>query len=179
MFINRSSLPDVSGPFSREIMLVLREFPGLKVYTGNDANADAVLLGMIYSADLRSGNEKVVDRTLVTKDTGLGIRKEMYLPSRNTINISLHLILIKHPTIGEIKMLTSPMGEHLREHPKIVFNDVIPLTSSFEKKLETTTNVDDSGLVNSTRNSGLQRTLIDNLALSAASFFKEVILYGF
>ncbi len=179
MFINRSSFPDVSGAFSREIMLVLREFPGLKVYTGNDENADAVLLGIISSADIRAENEKVAARVLVSKNAGLGTRKEMYLPSQTTINLSLRLILIKHPTIGEIQTLTSSIGENLSEHPKIVFNDSIPLTSSYEKKLETTTNVDDSGLVNFTRNTGLQRTLIDNMALSAAAFFKEVMLYGF
>ena len=51
MFINRSVLPQLAAPMTKEIILALNDYSGLKVVSGDSENADAVLIGIIESKD--------------------------------------------------------------------------------------------------------------------------------
>src|SRR4051812_41704061 len=51
MFINRSVLPQLAAPMTREITLALNDYSGLKIFSGDNQNADAVLIGIIESMD--------------------------------------------------------------------------------------------------------------------------------
>ena len=43
MFFNRSALPNLAGPLTKEISLLMTEFPHLRVYPGTGEKTDAIL----------------------------------------------------------------------------------------------------------------------------------------
>ena len=49
MFVNRSVIPQLAAPMTKEISQALNEYSGLKVISGDSEEADAVLIGVIES----------------------------------------------------------------------------------------------------------------------------------
>lgn len=181
MFINRSSLPQLAAPMTKEIILVLNDYNGLKVLSGDDQNADAVLIGILESRD--HYNEVVTTtQTLFIEDDispSIGNRSPFYYPSQTTYNFSLRVILIKRPSAEELALFTSELGASIKVHPKIVLEDRINLTGSFSRVVGATSTANAPGEVNFVKNKGIFDKSLQSTSYQAAQTFKQVILNAF
>jgi hypothetical protein len=178
-FYNHSNLPMVSMKFTKEIVTYLREFPGLKVVNQVDSQADAVLIGIISSAEKRSHTIRPEDYR-VTNDVAptsvdRTIRGEFYVPAITSVNLSVRFLLIKNPTEVELKLLKSELGKKVPEQANIILNKEFAVTGRFNREIFD----GESTNVNGTQNSlALQRVLLA-MAKKTKDNFEEVVLYAF
>lgn len=181
MFINRSVLPELAAPMTKEVMLVLNDYEGLKVLSGDNENADAVLIGIIESSDLL--NDSLKNSQYLFTDTSqkasVGSRSPFYYPSETNYNLIFRIILIKRPTQEEIALLTSDLGQYMKVHPKVVLTESFELTSSFARAVGETTTSASPGKVNFVKNRGILQHSIQETAVRAAQNFKQVVLNAF
>ncbi len=181
MFVNYTVVPGASAPMTREIAKMLSQYPGLKIYVGENRKADAVLVGTLSSDKRASDFYKTTAEKFTTGELkeSIGSRKEFYIPSQTSYKMDLNLILIKDPTILDKKLLESDMKKFMNRHPRVVFSETIPLNASFTRSVDANLSPDQGGAVNYTRNKGLFNKSLETLAQSAAATFKEVILNAF
>jgi hypothetical protein len=181
MFINRSVLPQLAAPMTKEIILALNDYTGLKVYSGEQENADAVLIGILESKD--HYNEVVsTTQTLFTEgdiSKSIGNRSPFYYPVQTSYNFSLRIILIKRPTPEERALLTSDVGALLKNHPKIILADQIDLSGSFARVVAPTNTATAPGEVNFVKNKGIFDKSLQETSYQAAQTFKQVVLNAF
>ena len=177
MFYNQTPLANVSGVFTKEIFKMLTTFDNLKVVGGNK-KSDATIIGIIQSEG------RVIDtiipsaprsiRNIDDKDL-TNSRSEFYIPSASTVQIVLRIIVIKDPTVQEIEFLKSDMSKQDFVSSKIIFSELVPLSSAFTREVVTGKN----GEVIHTQNSGALKKTIISLSKSASETFREMILYAF
>lgn len=181
MFVNQTILPGASGPMTREVIRMLSQYPGIKVYAGENRKADAVLVGTLTSATRQSVFFKTTSKKFTTGDLkeSIGGRKEFYVPSGTSYSMSLNLVLIKDPSIQDRKLIESDLKKYLNRHPKVIFTESIGLSTSFTRTVDSNLSPDDGGVVNYTKNIGLLSKSLDDLSKSAAGTFKEMILNAF
>ncbi len=181
MFINQTAFADISGPMTKEIARVLHSYPGIRVYAGEYVQADAILIGVIKSRDkvndvvLASTKRFTTDRL----KESIGPRKEFYIPSASSYQLQLELTLIKDPSVGDKELIHSDLKKYLSRHPKVIFNEVMELSGSYDRVIMPNTKPDDGGTVNYSQNVALFKKSIENLSVNAALNFKEVILNAF
>lgn len=181
MFVNRSVLPQLAAPMTREITLALSDYTGLKVLSGDNENADAILIGIIESKD--HYNEVVTtSQTLFTEgdiESSIGNRSPFYYPVQTTYNFSLRLILIKRPTKEELALFTSEMARGHLVHPKVVLEDTISLSGNFSRVAAPTDTPSAEGEVNFVKNKGIFEKSLQDTSYQAAQTFKQVVLNAF
>lgn len=181
MFINRSVLPQLAAPMTKEITLALNDYSGLKVFSGDNENADAILIGIIESKD--HYNEVVTtSQTLFTEgdvESSIGNRSPFYYPVQTTYGFSLRLILIKRPSKEELAFFTSEMGSKILVHPKIVLEDTINLTGNFSRVAGATNTAATTSEVNFVKNKGIFEKSLQDTCYQAAQTFKQVVLNAF
>ncbi|MGZ3787590.1 MAG: hypothetical protein ACXVLQ_03665 [Bacteriovorax sp.] len=183
MFVNRSVIPQLAAPMTKEITLALNDYSGLKVVSSDAENADAVLIGIIESKDhyndvvtttqsLFTDNDKDVQKSI-------GGRSPFYYPIQTTYNFSLRLILIKRPSKEELELLTSELGAMVKIHPKIVLTDSINLNGNFYRVASPTSTALAPGEVNFVKNRGIFEKSLQDTCYQAAQTFKQVVLNAF
>ena len=181
MFINRSVLPQLAAPMTKEIILALNDYSGLKVVSGDSENADAVLIGIIESKD--HYNEVVsTTQTLFTDGDvakSIGDRSSFYYPIQTTYNFSLRFILIKRPSKEELALFTLELGPGVLVHPKIVLEDNINLSGSFSRVVSPTNSATAPGEVNFVKNKGIFDKSLQDTCYQAGQTFKQVVLNAF
>jgi hypothetical protein len=181
MFINRSVLPQLAAPMTKEIILALNNYTGLRVLSGDNENADAVLIGILESKD--HYNEVITTtQTLFTEGDitkSIGNRSPFYYPVQTTYNFSLRIILIKRPTAEELALFTSDLGRMIKVHPKIVLEDTIGLTGNFARVASPTNTATAAGEVNFVKNKGIFDKSLQDTCYQAAQTFKQVVLNAF
>lgn len=181
MFINRSALPQLAAPMTKEITLALNDYTGLKVLSGDNENADAVLIGILESRD--HYNEVVTTtQTLFTEgdiSKSIGNRSPFYYPVQTTYNFSLRVILIKRPTAEELALFTSDLGRMIKVHPKIVLEDNIDLSGNFARVASPTSTATAAGEVNFVKNKGIFDKSLQDTCYQAGQTFKQVVLNAF
>lgn len=175
MFYNQSNFPNISAPMTKEIYHVLSKFNDLELRSG-DQEADAVLIGIVMSPDK-------VRRSMIGEDfrsaknviDEIGDQRgDFYIPARTRLQSSLRLVLLKNPTPKEIELLKSGLGR-FAIGSKIIINETIALTSSFNRELYS----GEALSVVDTQNRGAMRNSIEEMAKSAAQNFKDMVLYAF
>jgi hypothetical protein len=181
MFINRASLPELAAPMTREITFALNDYTGIKVLSGDDESADAILIGIIESRDhynevVRANNQLFSTGTI---QESIGNRSPFYFPIDSAYQFSLRIILIKRPTIEELKLITSELGQFMKVSPKVVLMDTIALSGSFTKVVGKNILDSDPGKTNFVKNRGYFEKNIQETAVNAAKTFKQVILNAF
>ena len=181
LFINRSVLPQLAAPLTKEIMLTLSEYPGLKVISGDDEQADAVLIGIVETKDHYAEVVTSSQRLFTDGDikTSIGERNSFYYPSQTTYNCSLRLMLIKRPTKSELSIFTGENGLTHLSHPKIVLENTINITGNFTRIINETFTDNSAGEVNFVKNKGLLEKNIMETSYQAAQTFRQVILNAF
>lgn len=181
MFINRSVLPQLVAPMTKEITMALNDYTGLKVLSGDNENADAVLIGILESKD--HYNEVITTtQTLFTDgdiSKSIGNRSPFYYPVQSTYNFSLRVILIKRPSPEELALLTSDLGRGVLVHPKIVLEDRIDLSGNFARVASPTNGATAAGEVNFVKNKGILDKSLEDTCYRAAQTFKQVVLNAF
>ena len=88
MFVNRSVIPELAAPFTKEIIFALSDYSGIRVYSGDNDKADAVLIGIIESRDHYNSVVKTT-QTLFTDKTiksSIGERSPFYYPITTAFN---------------------------------------------------------------------------------------------
>lgn len=177
MFYNHSNLHNVSGVFTKEIFNTMINYKGLELRSGNQSS-DAVLIGIVESAS--KINETVTAEGFKSIENTYGEdifnkkRKNFNLPSVNRVTLNVRIIVIKQPTSEEIKFLRSSYGKGVVSS-KIIFNEVINLSGVYNLKENEGQSIEVLG----TQNRGIQQRTIGELAVSAATSFKDMILYAF
>lgn len=177
MFYNQSNFSNVSPAFTKEVYKMLSGFKGLKAQTGKN-NSDATLIGIIESKDSLKESRTATDPRSVKNiaDSDLGTQRgDFYVPSTNTLSMVLHVIVIKKPSLEEIKLLQSNLGKANFISSKIIFKESIPVSTSFTREILTGS----SAVVNHSQNMGAQRKSIYTMAKTTAETFREMILYAF
>ncbi len=181
MFQNTSSVPNVSGAITKEVTTLLSQFSDLRVYPGEWTDADAILIGKVYSEkyirDAFVANGKTLTSSI--PNSNIGKRRDFAITSGATITLWLNLILIKHPRPDELKLLEGEMGLFVKNHPKIVFNANLPMIGGVGYAVTGNSSPDNGGVTNYTRTQGNINKTIQTLAKSASDSFKELILYVF
>jgi len=186
MFLNKSLIPGINGHFTREISRMLSEYPGLKIYGGENKKADAILLGIVSSPQKR----RLVYRPISLVETegdrqdAIGDRRAFAIPTSNTVHASLKVILVRNPNLLDIELIKSSWFDLKRmKHPKIILSEVYDVTFSAvrENKARGTsrTNYDSAELVNFTRNIRTIDKQAQAKAVSVAESLKVVLLNVF
>ncbi len=181
MFINRSVLPELAAPMTKEIMLVLNNYSGLKVLSGNNESADAVMIGIIESNDQLHAVVKTT-QTLFTDNTiktSVGNRSPFYYPVQTSYNLNFRIIIIKRPSKEELELLTSDIGKYMKVNPKVVLMDQFSLSSTFSRVVGETVSSESPGSVNFVKNRGIMDKSIQEMSARAAQNFKQVVLNAF
>ena len=177
MFYNHSTLHNVSGVFTKEIFNTMINYKGLELKSGN-APADAVLIGIVESPQTLKDTVSSEAFKSVENTYGEEVlnekRKNFNLPSVNRVSLKVRIIVIKQPSKEEIKFLRSSYGKGVVSS-KIIFNETISLSDTYNLK----ENGGEGVKVLGTQNRGIQQATVKNLALSAATSFKDMILYAF
>jgi hypothetical protein len=178
MFYNYSNLPDVSADFTRETYALLTGFSGLKLRSGYHKDSDAILIGIIKSPEkmadtLRRGSSRVANQ--VAPNAIGNQRRKFSVPGTNIISLSLQVIVIKKPTEEELALLKSGIGDQVKLTSRVIFNELIPLTTQMTREY-----MDDAGVqVVGTVNAGVQRKTLESLSRQAAISVRDMILYAF
>jgi hypothetical protein len=181
MFINHSVFPQLAAPMTKEIILALTSYSGLRVLSGDNDNADAVLIGILESADHYNAAVKT-SQSIFTEDEllkSIGGRSPFYYPTQTSYAFALRVILIKRPSPQELALLTSDIGQLVKLHPKIVLQDTLKLSGSFSRVIAATNSVTAPGEVNFVKNNGILVKSLQDTCYQAAQSFKQVILNAF
>ena len=181
MFINRSVIPELAAPMTKEIIFALNDYSGIKVFSGDNKNADAVLIGIIDSNNYYNEAVKTT-QTLFTDNTikdSIGDRSPFYFPVQTSYEFTLRVILIKRPSKEELELLTTDLGEYMRVNPKVVLMDTINITGSFSRVVGETTTANAVGKTNFVKNKGIFEKSLQETSMNAAKTFKQVVLNAF
>lgn len=181
MFINRSVLPQVAALMTKEIILTLNDYSGLKVISGDNENADAVLIGIIESMDHYNEVVKTTETKLTDGNISksIGDRSPFTYPTKTAYTLSLRIILIKRPTPQELALFTSDLGPMIQVHPKIILEDTISLSGSFSRVIGPTNTATAEGEVNFVKNKGIFDKSLQDTCYQASQTFKQVVLNAF
>lgn len=177
MFYNHSNFPNVSSHFTKEVFKMLGGFNGLKIESGKHTT-DATLIGIISSSKGKRESRRGSDTRAVKSvfgDDFIVDRNDFYIPVKNSLNLSLRIIVMKHPTKEEIQFLKSGLGKARMLSSKVIFTETIPVTASFTRE----TYKSDGNKVIGSQNRGAQKKTIQTMAKNAAISFRDMILYAF
>ncbi|MDD0853943.1 hypothetical protein HBN50_12595 [Halobacteriovorax sp. GB3] len=181
MFINRTTIPNISGVFTYEYMKSISAFPEIRITSGAHSKADAIMLGILDSSNFAKSTIKRQSNVFIdgALAKSIGARQSFYLPSSVLYTLSLRIIIIRRPTKEEMELVSGDLGKYISQNSKIVFNEVFPITASVSKIIESSESVDEGGVVNFTRNQRVFNESIEDLAKSSANTFREVVLNAF
>jgi len=184
MFVNKSIIPGVSGPFTAEIFSSLSHFKGLRLYSGENSKADAILIGVLESREHRNEvYNNAVGRRYISDGTALkqsiGARGGYYLNNQSAYVISLRIYLIKDPVWSDVALAKSDFGKYLAKGPKIILSETHAISQGFSRVLNSNLSSDDGGVVNFTNTKGVLDQSILAAAQSAASWFQGVVVSAF
>ncbi|MGK0368122.1 MAG: hypothetical protein ACI9QD_001263, partial [Thermoproteota archaeon] len=102
-------------------------------------------------------------------------RNDFYIPASSKVKLTLKIILLKKPTREELRLFRSKYRNKLFGNKKVIFNETIIVSSSFNREAYDNAGTD----VNMTQNLGALSRTIDVLAAKARSSFREMVLYAF
>ncbi len=178
MFYNFSNQPELASSFTRETYKLMSGFSGLKLKSGFSNSTDAVLIGIIRSAEkvadtLRSETPRVA--SAVAPQAVGSNRPEFYVPGITRVALMLQVVVIKRPTTEEIELLQSELGTRIPAQGKILFNETFNLSEAYNREY-----LDGEAVgVVGTQNAGALRRTKETLALKAAEQIRDMIIYAF
>ena len=168
--------------FTSEVTLLLSSFPGLKVHSGLNMGTDAVLVGIVESDDFL---DEVVETSSVRFTSGslnqsIGGRSGFYIPSRSRVNLSLRVVLIKHPSRDDFELIHhEQLKDFVAGHPKVIFDTRMSLSRQFSRTIDDTRSLDRGGVVNFTKNHHNINRSVREMAQSASNNLKDLVLNVF
>lgn len=178
MFVNQSVYPKANVPFTREIKAMLATYPGLSISTKPTRNVDAVLIGIVSSANRYAQAYNTTARNF-QNGTTIGKRAGFYVPTASKFKISVHLVMIKDPSLAEQKAIKSNVGEFMINHPKVVFSKTFFYTGSFNRDARPTDTSDSGGIVNYTNTRRYFDQTLESLAQTNARNLEQLVINVF
>ncbi len=181
MFVNNSPIANVGSMVTKEIMLLLSSYPGLKLRSGEDLSSDAILIGIIEGEQQLGELLKTTERKFTSgelKDS-IGDRREFYVPTGTNLLLKVRFVLIKNPTRSDIDLTKGELAHAMGSHSRVVMNHTLDLSASFTRVVGATTTVDSPGLVNLTKNKAIMERALEDGSKSLATQFKDVVLNAF
>lgn len=181
MFINKTPVPNVGAMVTKEINFLLSSYPGLKVTSGEDLSNDAILVGFVESTQQLAELIQTTERQFTTSDlkASLGNRKEFYVPTGSSLNLTVRFILIKNPRRQDVELAKSEINNLMMNHPKMLMNQSLAFQASFTRVVAGTETIDSPGLVNMTKNKAIMDRALQDGSKSLAQQFKDVVLNAF
>lgn len=187
MFHNYSNQPNVSGRFTRETYRLLTGFSGLKLSSGFNPNADALLIGIIKSPEkvsetLNAGSPRVAqDRSSKALESARpGVtRPKFSIPGTTEALLFVQVIVIKKPTEEELALLKSGIGDVVKLTSRVIFNETLPIRAQYTREIFDNNDVTDAISVTATQNEGVRRKTLDAMAEQTALNIRDMILYAF
>lgn len=181
MFINKSPVANVGSMVTKEITLLLSSYPGLKVHSGEDLSSDAILIGIVGGEQKLSDLVQTTERKFTSGDLkkSLGTRKEFYVPTGSSMNLTVQFMLIKNPKRQDIELAKSELKDIFVTHPRVVLNQSLNFQASFTRVVDGTETIDSPGLVNMTKNKAIMDRALKDGSKSLAQQFKDVVLNAF
>lgn len=183
MFVNRSVLPHMSGMMTKEIVMALKDFPGLKVINGDSSESDAVLLGIVESEDHYADVVQTTESAFTSGDKkieqSIGRRTPFYYPSKTAYQLRLRIILIKRPSKEEIDFVTKNTLGFAKLHPKVVLEEEVPIQGSFSRVTSDSITTTSGGELNFVKNKGIFEKSLQDSCIQTAKNFKQVVLNAF
>ncbi len=196
MFINLSIIPQVAGPFTRELVKIFNQYSGLKVYSGESDNVDAVCIGIISSKEHRSQVYKPGGQIFISKELedSIGVRRPFNLPVSNNFDLDVRIIIVKNPRPSDISTIqssamiidkldklnfTPEFIQAINANPKILVEYSFNLKGSFTRQLLDTLSLDSGGAVNFTKSKDSSERAVVELAKSTARNFQELVLNAY
>lgn len=183
MFKNTSIIPGLEGYVTQEIYNVLSRYPGLRIISGEDLSADAILVGVVGSAQKRYDTYTKASSLFITEGSDLGgsigQRSRFYLPNTTAYQAGLRLVLIKNPTKSLIDLAKSELGGQMVKSPTIIFTETIGLSSAHSRAILANQSVDEGGVANNTNTRQIFRESLRSVAINAANSFKSLVIDAF
>ena len=181
MFVNKSPLPQVGAMVSKEIILLLSSYPGLKLNSGEDLSNDAILIGIIDSEQHLSKLLETTERKFTSGDlkTSLGSRQEFYIPTGTKLAMKVRFVLIKNPRKEDIELAQGDLSKFMQAHPRVLMDQTLDFNTSFTRVAGDTISVDSPGLVNLSKNKAILERALEDGSKSLAKQFKDVVLNAF
>ena len=181
MFVNRSVINELAAPMTKEVIFVLNSYSGLKVLSGDNDKADAVLIGIIesknhYNDVVKTTQSLFSDNTI---KSSVGDRSPFYYPVQSSYEFTLRIVLIKRPSKEELDLLTTDLGQFMKVNPKVVLMDTINIAGSFSRVVGETTTPNAIGKTNFVKNKGIFEKSLQETSMNAAKTFKQVVLNAF
>ncbi len=181
MFVNKTPVPNVGSMVTKEISFLLSSYPGLKVRSGEDLSSDAILIGIVESTQQLAELIQTTERQFTTSDlkASLGSRKEFFVPTGSSLNLSVRFIMIKNPRRQDVELAKSELNKMMINHPKMLMNQSLNFVASFTRVVAGTETIDSAGLVNMTKNKAIMERALQDGSKSLAQQFKDVVLNAF
>lgn len=175
-FYNKSQLPRASSILTSQFIEMMSQFKGLKVYTGENSNADAYLIGIV-----RSDNEKVktyfadtVQLASTVAGNNIGTREDFLIPSRTRVMATLELYLIRNSNYSQVQYLLNKTPV-LFENVEVVFARNMALQFRFQRQLLS----GEAQAVNQTQSMGSYDQSLRTTAQEVAQSFRSEMLLTF
>lgn len=177
-FYNYSTLPHVGAEFSREVYEMMMGFPSLKVKSGFNNSTDAVLIGIVKSPEKLRDTTKVQNLRVAQGSPPMQLERgerNFIFQEQQVFSFIFKLSLLKVPSEAELEVLRSSLGELAQTNDRVIFNEMIPITASYNREV-----FDDEAVsVVGTQNKGALQKSVKNMAEQAAQSVKEMIMYAF
>ena len=153
IFVNYSNISGIGPILTQDFIKELAHYRKLTVYSSNK-NSDAVLIGIIDSAEKVSQRSETAIRSYIEGDLkkSIGNRPEFYLPLTTVYKAELKIILLD------------------KKSNKIILDRNFAINGSFTRSLEETLNVDSPGVTNFTKT---KYSFIKSLRESSSRISKE------
>ena len=139
LFVNYSVIPGIVGPLTREIFLLLSQFPDLKVYQGEEKTADGVLLGIVSSANLK--HETFTPSQFQFTESremraSIGNRNPFFIPTKVGYGFILRLVLIKRPSKTDMAFLKTKISTITPKHPAVIFDRQLYISGDYTQVVD-------------------------------------------
>jgi hypothetical protein len=185
MFINKSSIPNASHIFTKDVVDVLADSTDIRIYMGDNRKADALLIGIIdspkrYQDLYEKGGTFFIDKDENNEQTSsIGDRSSFFIPRYRKYSLTVRLVLIRHPSDVDKKLINSELLPYLQRSKKIVFNRILEREVSAELSIRGTDLVDSTGITNTSRSRYYFEASLRNTSISVANDFRDLVLNVF
>lgn len=181
MFINKSIIPNISGPMTASIANLLMDYSDLKIYSSKNVHADAILIGIIHSSDKMRKVYKNTSYqpTLGNIEDSIGERRAFYIPQITELKANLRILLIRNPYFDDDKAISEKTINLYNNDPKVIFDEIINLNTSITRAISPSIGPDSGGVTNFTKDKKAVNDAIIALVEGATNTFKQEIINAF
>jgi hypothetical protein len=185
MFVNRTNIAGLAPLMTKEIILALNDYSGLKIYGGDKEDTDAVLIGVLESEDSIHATFKTGQVLFTDNDAGVKQsvknRPAFYYPASTNYSFTVYFYLIKRPTETDIKnVLNNQLPIPITAiNPKVVLAESLSASGSYSRVVSNSTIGNSGASVNFVKNKGIEHKSLEDVCYQTAVNFKQVVFNAF